>query len=748
MYDFTYLSIVAKNTAECFAAELFNKELKKRTGKAFPVTENYSECYIELRITDTLPNKDCYKICHTDKHITVYALTVRGLIYGYSHFLRKTEFNGENITLIECINGEYIPQKQLRGHQTGYRTTPNTYDAWDYDTYFQYYLDMMAFGANICEHNGTKPSKNARNCLMKYEQYEFLEEASRLAQLIDLDISVWHANDDNESEEDAVIMREKLYQKVPHIQFFFPPGGDPGELPADVFVDRCKKISRSLKKIHPDIKMHPSAQAPHSMPSWGKDFIDALQDEPDEIDAVIMGPNHAYPMHELRKKVPQKYPLRFYPDITHNLRCEYPVNFLNDDWHFAFEATLSRESVNPRPTELRTLHRLFSPYTVGSVSYSEGVHDDLNKAVWSALEFDANSDLREIITDYARYFIYGAPAEKFADCILLLERNWQGAPEENPCIDLAYKELCSLKRDYPHLKENWRFMLHYFRGCCDMLVKMRRVFELSLCKNAKRELEKGNTETALGILNTPFDSTYVSLRKELDALGELLFNLIGIQLDVEHYHTDSWERGATLDTIDNNVTDRSFLIKKCEYALTLPQGDRERFINKLLNLRTQKPEEVYFSVALHGLVSLGVPQNGEFYMDIQGDRPSAKEKSLPMAMTKVYDHFSFNAHFGTFQKDTDYELIIAYQHSQNDAIEHHKITANGVVIYDGKRYGGTEDQQFDAEFLAEGFSSRKYRLPKEVFQNGALDLEITEPVDGFKLCELWIKKVRFEPHMV
>ena len=180
--------------------------------------------------------------------------------------------------------------------------------------------------------------------------------------------------------------------------------------------------------------------------------------------------------------------MRFYPDITHNLRCEYPVNFLEDDWHFSYAATLSRESVNPRPTELHTLHRIFSPYTIGSVSYSEGVHDDLNKAVWSALEFNANTPLREILLDYARCFMYGSDEEKIADLILLLEKNWQSAPEENPCIDLAYKGFCKLKKDYPHLSENWRFTQLYFRACCDKLVKMRSAFELQLIKNAEKYL--------------------------------------------------------------------------------------------------------------------------------------------------------------------------------------------------------------------------------------------------------------------
>ena len=175
----------------------------------------------------------------------------------------------------------------IRGHQIGYRTTPNTYDAWDYDQYFRYYLDMMAFGTNTCEHNGTKPSKNFRNALMKYEQYEFLAEASRLADAIDLGVSLWHANDDNETEEESLLARRELYSSMPRLDYLFVPGGDPGEMEASAFVDRCKKISRLLKEIHPESQFHPSAQAPHTYPDWGKVFTDCIKNEPDEIDMVI-----------------------------------------------------------------------------------------------------------------------------------------------------------------------------------------------------------------------------------------------------------------------------------------------------------------------------------------------------------------------------------------------------------------------------------------------------------------------------
>ena len=736
--SFTEFNVKATTNDELSAAKLFINELKKRT--AAPCTLNKQYGNFIFKIAPDFESKDCYKIATNGDIVEFYGKTVRALIFAYSHFLRKTIFkSGKNI-LVENIDGFYAPQKKIRGHQVGYRTTPNTYDAWDYDQYFQYYLDMMAFGTNTVEHNGTKPDKNFRNRLMKYEQYEFLVEATRLADTIDLDVSLWHANDDKETEEEALALREKLYSSLPRLNYVFPPGGDPGNLKADVFVDRCRKIEKILKKHHPEAKMQPSAQAPHQYRDWGEVLVNELSSLPDEIDAVIMGPNHAFPIHELRKRIPDKYPLRFYPDITHNLRCEYPVNFLEDDWHFAYAATLSRESVNPRPVELRTLHRIFSPYTIGSVSYSEGVHDDVNKAVWSALEFNANTPLREIILDYARYFMYGADEEKIADLILLLEKNWQTAPEENPCIDIAYEGFCELKTDYPYLSENWRFTQLYFRACCDKLVKIRRKYELELIKNAECFLSVNDFRSAYEELKKPFSDEYVNLRKEIDFLGKKLFDLIGLQLDVENFCADSWERGATLETIDNNVTDRAFLLKKCECLEEPSQSKKAEYLRGVIDARKSKPEEVYYSVALHNLNTLGTRQKGEFYMDIQADRPYTKENPLPMAMTKLFDHFNFEAFFGGLAPDCDYTLKIVYKSENAEEIEHHKITVNDTVIFNGNRYGGKKDVAFDKQILVEGFESCEYFIPKNVIINGTFHLKIEEATEGFKFCELWIKK--------
>jgi hypothetical protein len=54
--------------------------------------------------------------------------------------------------------------------------------------------------------------------------------------------------------------------------------------------------------------------------------------------------------------------------------------------------TLGREFVNPRPRDEKHIHNLYCRYMVGSVCYSEGINDDLNKFIW--LDQEWNPDTR------------------------------------------------------------------------------------------------------------------------------------------------------------------------------------------------------------------------------------------------------------------------------------------------------------------------------------------------------------------
>ncbi len=735
-YDFSFLSVTATGEAAEYARELFSEEIEMRAG--YKPFEGGEPC-VELVADASVADKDSYAIEQDGSHIKITAAGIRGLIYGYSYFLRKCIFANNKITLIRNIAGTYVPDKKIRGHQCGYRSLPNTYDAWGPEEYFRFYRDIMAFGCNTCEHiPSSKMDEN--NPLMKYHPLELATAASELADKVDMDVSCWYPNNDDEDEETALASRRKVFETLPRIDAIFPPGGDPGEMDGDDFVKRCIKISKVLKEIKPDAGMWPSAQAPHSNITWPEDFMGEMNKLPDEIDGIITGPNHAFMMDDLRRKLPSKYPIRFYPDITHNLRCEYPVHFDRDDWHYALASTLSRESVNPRPTEFRLLHRLTRQYVIGGVSYSEGVHDDVNKAVWSDMDFFPDVSLYDTLCDYVRFFIWQADASQIADAVLGLERNWEGDPAENPHIEHTLQILETELEKAPALMENWRFVLLLFRARCDVLVRRRRRFELELIDEASSFAARGDFESARAELMTDYDSSYYALRASLGELADILFEKIGIQLDVENYHNVGWERGATLDTIDLPVTDRAWLLNRFEAADAMPEGERKDFLTRVFNRNKIGKGEYYYSFAEHGFGVLGERQKGEFYMDYQGDRREVNNGSIPMCMLKAFDNCTFVCRLAGFEPDTDYKLRVTYKKNNYDMFNSFYVKANGADIYRGKFFGGEKDEQFEKEMLNERFTCAVYDLPASVFENGCIALEIGEEHVGVVLSEFKIYK--------
>jgi len=743
MTTFENFCLFAADAAGKNAMDIFAQELLLRANKKAEIVGSPSEADLCFVTDERIACKDFYRIRSVGGagRLEISAKTVRGLIFGIGLLLRKSEIVNGRFTLIENICGEYTPDKSIRGHQMGYRTTPNSYEAWDYDQYRRYYLDLMFFGCNIVEHIPYESLEKRRNRLMKYDAEDFLVEASRIADEYDLDISIWYPNYDNQSIEDAVEMRKKLFERLPRLNVVFPPGGDPGNYDADEFVERTIAIGKALKEVCPNAEMWPSAQKPHTFINWGPDFIEEMEKLPREIDGVITGPNRAFDIDELRRRLPMQYPIRLYPDITHNVRCEYPVHYGRDDWHYALNTCLSRECTNPRPAEYRMIHRQTRDYVVGSVSYSEGITDDINKCIWTAMDVDPSATLYDALQDYARLYFVGAPAGRCADAILALELNWSADPAENPHIESTLMMWESLSVEFPMLNNHWRFVQCLFRAKMDTYCRRRRMYEMWLTEQAKKALELGDIERARGILMSPMEESCVALRTDIERMAAILFEQIGLQTDVDRYCADNWERGAVLMTIDLPITDRQWLLSRIAMADTMPPEARITFLNRVLNRNKVAKDEYYFSVAEHGLEVLGMKQMGEPYMNFQGDRPNVNNGTMPTCMFKLYDNYKLQCKAGGFTPGQDYKLRVTFKPTEyGQYLNAFKVLANGKTVYEGKPFGGEKNPQFDAELVAPGFETATYTIPADFFENGCVELDIGEKVAGVMITEFWIVK--------
>ncbi len=734
--ELSNISIAGESNDGKKAADILKKELSAR--KISIQKENHENASVISFYPDENLSRDEFKVELNGTSLLFYAHGIRGFIYGIGLFLRKTVYECGRVFLIKDISGVYSPQKEIRGHQMGYRPLSNTYDAWSIDDYKREYLNIMYFGADTVEHIPAEYDReNSKNEIMKYTPNELLKAASEAADEIDLNVSLWIPNKEKESDT-ALGYRKKLFEETKRIDSVFVPGADPGNLEAKELSERCSSFKKELIKTHPDAKLWVSAQAPRNIENWGEDFIAEINSGKYDIDGVITGPNHAFVIEELRKRLDKKYPIRFYPDITHNLRCEHPVHFDRDDWSYSLAAANGRESINPRPNEYKYLHRLNSPYTVGSVTYSEGVNDDVNKAVWCSLEWCSDTEIRDIIEDYARLFFCGCNIEILTDAILGLEQNWDGSPENNAHIENTLRMLTKAAEQNNELYENWRFLSLLIRAETDAYIRRRVIFENALLSDAKGLIKKGRLKEAERILTTEYPDDIKSLRTDIEQLAKRLFDTIGIQLGTKTLHADGWERGAILDTIDNPVTDRRWLLDRLCAAKTMPKEKADKFVCECLEADTAKPDEFYFSLAEDGLKTLGVKQNGEFYTDTLADRPDRNNGTLPVRLFKLYDHYSFRMKAAGLKNNTDYVLMISYDSGSFDDRQMLTIKANGTVIFSGKPTDGKINEYYTKNMLPNGFTAIMYTVPADTIDNGCLFLELNEDCKGIVFGELRI----------
>jgi len=486
----------------------------------------------------------------------------RGALFAAGHFLRHASFEKKKITVDPSCETATAPEYPLRGHQLGYRGQANSYDAWSPAQYEQYIRELALFGTNSIE---VIPFWNNPSSFMKTPPEEMHRHISDVCRRYDLEYWAWTPSDAHLSDPaqvSAEIEKQvKFYRSVPRLDGIFFPGGDPGENhPKDV-MPFLQTIATELKKYHPQAGVWVSLQG------FSDERIDYFYhyletEKPEWLRGVVTGPGSP-PLSETRFRLPAPYLHRHYPDITHNVRCDYPVI----NWDQAFALTLGREAINPQPFHYSDIHNLYAPFTDGFISYSDGAHDDLNKMVWSRKGWDSSEDLIKIVDQYIRLFFGTRPEDRVAEAVLGLERNWDGPIERNTGIEMTFSLWQNLESKYPELQKNWRWQMMLVRAYYDTYTRRRKLYEQHLEKEANDILKQAETigvesamQQALAKVNQA-DTNPISpeLPNKIEYYCELLFHSIGLQTSLEKYNAQYAQRGCILDFMNYPLNNRWWL---------------------------------------------------------------------------------------------------------------------------------------------------------------------------------------------
>jgi hypothetical protein len=543
--------------------------------------------------------------------------------------------------------------------------------------------------------------------------------------------------------ESALQEWDETFRQLPRVDAVFVPGGDPGHTPPGPLMALLARQSEVLRRRHPNASIWVS---PQGFPQgWLDEFLRILrEDAPDWLGGVVHGPHIRVSLKRLRELVPARYPLRSYPDITHTRQCQHPVT----NWDAAFAFAEGREPINPRPLDQARIVRDLGTNAVGFVTYSEGCNDDVNKAAWSALGWDPDADVTDLMRDYGRYFIGDRFAEGIAQGLLALERNWRGPLLENAEVNGTLHQWRAMESAAsPAMKLNWRFQQGLYRAYYDAYLRSRLLDETALenrCMETLRKARRIGSRTALAEAEAVMDRALThpageDWRARVFELGEALYQSVRMQLSVGRYAAIGVERGANLDTADLPLNDRTWLKARFEAIRALTdERERLREIDAILNWADPGPGGFY--------ADLGRPVRSQDAMEtgemppFGGPRigfayPSDGRASWRYFLETIYDE-PLEWRFSGLDSNGRYRLRVVYG-GDNLRAKIRLTTGDGIEIHPFRE---KENPLRPAEF----------DLPPEATRTGTLTLRWEGDPGrggngrGCQVTEIWLLRVEDE----
>ena len=528
--------------------------------------------------------------------ITVGGADDRGCLYGMARVLRKLYMkNGVVRATEELRDMSLTPKYPLRGHQLAYRDKQNTCPAWDVCQFDRYIRDLALFGSNAIEILPPRTDDALFSAHFQVDPFEMMLRLSRVIHSYGMDVWLWYPNmgdnyGDPAAYEEELRKREKVFSRIPFLDAVLIPAGDPGDLEPAEFFRVTAANAKILHKYHPHARIWVAPQVFRPRPGWYDEFYREVDKKPAWLYGVCFAPWVMDTVAEMRDRLPVKYKdrIRHYPDITHSSSSQFEMA----NWDMAFALTSGREGNNARPAAMKYIHNLHAPYTMGSITYSEGVHDDVNKMVWGDQDFDPETEVAETLRDYVRLFVDPDIAPEMAELLVKTERNWFGRAADNENIDRVYEGFIALESTAsPGVRENFRFQMALLRALGDYHAKLRKIYDcgleehmLAALKKAPETGSKAAIAEARATLRQTFDEPIAGgVRAHMQRLADSLRENCGARLTTWRHGAQSWIRGACLDSLDTPLNDYQWYMLHFSRIAALPEeADRLAAIRALI----------------------------------------------------------------------------------------------------------------------------------------------------------------------
>lgn len=774
----------------CQAVEILQDEIQKRTGLTLDICDRQGpdSAFIAVGTAQTLsqwaelldaletPGAEGFRlkvICREPLQVLVCGADRRGCLYGCGQLLRKLELlPGVIRASSELDSCSVTPKYALRGHQLAYRDKQNTCPNWTADEFDAYIRTLALFGANAIEILPPRTDDRLFSPLFHTHPLEMMTALSERIHAYGLDVWLWYPNmahdyTDPETMRRELEEREQVFAALPYLDAILIPAGDPGELKPRTFFAVTEQMMKIAHQHHPDAKVFVAPQSFAPEDDWYDAFYTEIRREPEWLYGVCYAPWIGDTLPEMVQKLPTKYRsrIRHYPDITHTAASQFEVPL----WDAALAMVHGRESCCPRPQAMKLCHNLHAPYCIGSLTYCEGIHDDVNKFLWTDQDVDPERSAESLVQDYVRLLIDPEHVDEITELIFALEDNWKGDLLANKDIAKVLQRFDALNGQLrPEVKENWRYVMLYQCAMLDAYVQKRRAYDSQLEQEAKVVLASAaavGADRAIRSAREIFNRTYnepvaEELRFQLQALGQKLFETPGCRMQQSSvwHNGQAWIRGAWLDTLNMPLNDMQFYCASFDRILRLTDEEEKLGCIEQLLHRTDAGEGgVYIALGdLHDFQKYVLPEktyeqdpgflrSPHLFHDLYGlmmafhaDRGWHNEFPIPLSWAhraRTIYGTPLRVRIEGLVPGQRYRLKVTYPDmigSSEGKVDAY-LFANGQLIHDAIAC----DEENGREPIYQ------YELPPVVQQDGALLLEwkayhVLRPIS---VAELWLQRI-------
>ncbi|MCE6988447.1 hypothetical protein [Dyadobacter sp. CY323] len=420
--------------------------------------------------------------------------------------------------------------------------------------------------------------------------------------------------------------------------------------------------------------------------------------------------------------------------------------------------TLGRESINPRPFDEKAIHNALDEYGIGSVSYSEGTNDDVNKFVWSDQDWDPEMPVMQTLREYSRLFLGPDYTESIAQGLVSLEKNWKGELISNDGVDVTLRQWQTMEKVAPlKILQNPRFQMGLIRAYFDAYTRQRLIYETALERKAREILGGAAKSGSLNAISKARqelekgwkEPIFPDYQTKCQNLADSLYKSIGAQLTMKKHGAMSG-RGNFMDLINMPLNDSPWLLDQLQSIDKLDnETEKLKQIDQMLHRTDPGPGGFYdhfgdpesWYRVIPGLswqedpgslqsprIGFGVGLVGEEWVDeIQatGFKGQVTPKVWMKQAKTLYDQ-PLKIHYDELDPKATYRIRISYTGRFRSRMK--MTTDDGSVIHDFIQTGDQPTFEFN--------------IPKQAHADGNITFiwNCGEGERGSQVTEIWLMK--------